>query len=208
MSRSLSDVGRAWFSSGLDFRYEHLVGQVTCKVFRALSHARGERELPLRPFGRPGNAGALHLLVRCVARIQRSGGGTVCEPTMSASPVVTVCPSAHSMSTLVSAAGDQTGWSVNKYICAPAWSSSSRSNDGPLPPSMRLSTPMGPLSAHRLDWPQSQSWKCRASGDLGSAHVPREGVTFARCDMSASSIDDIRRELWSGALGASHVMST
>jgi hypothetical protein len=202
-SASLLDrAAAAWFSSGLDFRYEHIVGPGSlpglAEAYRTLGVGQELAEVALMAARRTREPFTVLVpLVRL--EIERNGGGTVRNVPIPDSPIVDglpLCaidehtrPGKQAINRLVAEDADLRAC-LHRFVRKARWTTAAQHAafyvDG---------APVAP----RLDWPQSQSLEVLGmEADLASAEVPREGVQPLLDAMQASLglLNDIRREIW------------
>jgi hypothetical protein len=203
----------AWFSSGLDFRYEHLVGlgnlQGLSEVYRTIGVSEEFASATVTAARR--TRGPLTVLVPLLwLEIQRLGGASVREELVPDSPVVGGLPlcaldehtrlGKQAINKLVGEDARLRAC-LERFVPKPRWISAAQHAafyaDG------------API-ARRLEWQQSRSLEVLGiEADLGSAHVPREGVQPLRDAMHKCipRLNDIRRELWLAARAAAQDLS-
>jgi hypothetical protein len=182
-TRSASFADRAvaaWFSSGLDFRYERVVGsgslQGLAEVYRTLGVGPELTEATVLAARRTREPFTVLVpLVRL--EIERSGGGMVRRQALPDSPIVDGLLLCGIDEHTRPGSRPSTGWFPRTAGCALALSGSSPSLDGPQPPSTQPSMWMAPLSPSGWTGRAREPLRPSASrADLGSAQVPPEGV--------------------------------
>jgi hypothetical protein len=192
----------AWFASGLDFPYEHIVGPGNlpglAEAYRALGISQELAEAALT--GARRTREPFTILVPLVRlEIECSGGGAVSDEAITDSPVVDglpLCaidehtrPGKQAINRLVTEHAGLRAC-LQRFVRKPRWTAAAQHAafyvDG---------TPI----AHRLDWSQSLSIETLGmEGDLASAEVPHEGVRPLVDSVQASlgRLNEIRREIW------------
>ncbi|MGC2462911.1 MAG: hypothetical protein WA446_18370 [Steroidobacteraceae bacterium] len=170
----------AWFSSGLDFRWEHVVGPGNLNLLEeAYRAADVPDELAAAAImaGRRTREPFTILLPLVWLEIQRSGGGVVCDVPIPETPVLNglmLCAIDEHTRNGQLAIGRLVAEDVRlrrclgRYVPKPRWTKAAQhaafyADGAPITP--------------RLEWAQSQSLETLGiEADLGSAQVPREGV--------------------------------
>jgi hypothetical protein len=192
----------AWFSSGLDFRYEHIVGPGSlpglAEAYRALGVSQELAEAALMAARRTREPFTILVpLVRL--EIERSGVCTVRNVPTPDSPVVDglpLCaidehtrPGKQAINRLVA---EDTGLQA----CLQCFVRKSRWTTAAQHATFYVD---GAPVALRLDWPQSQSLEALGmEGDLANAEVPCDGAQTLVDAVNArlDRLNDIRREIW------------
>jgi len=193
-----------WFSSGLDFRYERIVGQGDLgrlgEIYRALGISDELSEAAITA-GRRTREPFTILVPLVWLEIQRSGGGVIVASPIQESPVVD--------GMLLCAIDEHTRTgkqAINRLIAEDA---GLRRRLSQFVPKSRWSTAAqhaafyvdGAAVTPRFEWMQSSYLEqLGIESDLGSAKVPREGVrplleTMQQC---LGRLNEIRRDVWLG----------
>jgi hypothetical protein len=200
----LDRVVAAWFSSGLDFRYEHIVGPGSlhglAEAYRTLGVSQELAEAAL--MGARRTREPFTILVPLVRlEIERSGGGTVRNEPIPDSPIVDglpLCaldehtrPGKQAINRLVAEDAGLRAC-LHRFVRKSRWTTAAQ-----LAAFYVDGAPVTP----RLDWPQSHSLEVLGmEADLANAEVPCEGAQ-PLVDAVRASLDwlnDIRREIWRG----------
>ena len=194
----------AWFCSGLDFRYEHLVGhgnlQGLSDVYRTVG-VNAELTSATMMAARRTREPFIILLPLVWLEIQRLGNASVSEEPVPESPVVNglpLCALDEHTRLGKQAINRLVGEDVRLRACLERFAPKARWISAAQHAAFYAD---GTLIARRLQWPQSRPLEVLGiEGDLASAHVPREGVQPLLNVMHdcIPRLNDIRRELWLG----------
>jgi hypothetical protein len=192
----------AWFSSGLDFRYEHIVGPGSlpglAEAYRTLGVSRELAEAALMAARRTREPFTVLVpLVRL--EIERSGAGTIRNKPIPDSPIVDglpLCaidehtrPGKQAINRLVAEDAGLRAC-LHRFVRKSRWTTAAQHAAFYVD---------GAFVSPRLDWPLSIPLEALGvEADLASAEVPCEGVRPLLDTMQArlGRLNEIRREIW------------